>query len=207
MRAIFFVMLPASIGFMVLSTPIISTLFGGKKFDMYSVRMTSGALFFYSIGLFAYGATKVLQSAFFALKDTLTPTKVAFAALVTNVILNSLLMFPLKIGGIALATSISGINTFLILFVILKKRLGDFDVRAIGESFARILLASACMGVACYFASQGCFLYNKLLNLGFSILSGLLSYVIFCFIFGVSEMRDLWRWIRKRRVRNAKEKV
>jgi putative peptidoglycan lipid II flippase len=199
LRAIFFVMLPTSVGFMVLSNPIISTLFGGRKFDVYCVQLTSGALFFYSIGLFAYGATKILQSAFFALKDTFTPARIAFVALITNVILNSLLMFPLKISGIALATSISGINTFLILFVILKKRLGDFDTKVIWASFARILLASVCMGAVCYFVSQGPLLSNKFLNLGLSILSGLVSYVIFCFAFGVSEMQDLWQWVVKDR--------
>lgn len=196
--AIFFVMLPASVGFMVLSTPIISTLFGGRKFDMYSVQMTSSALFFYSIGLFAYGATKVLQSAFFALKDTVTPTKAAFAALIANGILNALLMYPLKIGGIALSTSLSGIYTFLILFARLKKRLCDFDTRGIAVSFGRTLLASVCMGAVCYFVSRRCFLFNTFLNLGVSIGAGLASYIIFCLIFRVSQMQELWRWMRQK---------
>lgn len=197
LRAVFFVMMPASVAFMVLASPIISTLFGGRKFDSYSVQLTSSALFFYSIGLFAYGATKVLQSAFFALKDTVTPAKVALVALITNVALNAILMFPLKIGGIALATSISGISTFFILFVIMKKRLGDFKVKEIFISFVRILLASVCMGAVCYLVSQKGSGLNKFLNLGFSILSGLLSYIIFCFLLRVREMRELWQWAQK----------
>jgi len=193
LRAVFFVMLPSSAGFMVLACPIIQSLFGGGRFDVYSTAVTARALKFYSIGLFAYGATKILQSGFFALKDTVTPTKVAFLALIINIILNSILMFPLKIGGLALATSISGINSFLILLFTLKKRLGDFKVKEIIVSFTRILLASLCMGAVCYY------ILNKFLNLGLAIISGLLSYIVFCFIFRVSEMQQLWQWILKRK--------
>jgi len=205
LRATFFVMLPASAGFMVLASPIVSTLFGGGRFDLTSVHTTSQALFFYSIGLFAYGATRILQNCFFALKDTVTPTKVAGLALAVNVILNSILMFPLKVAGLALATSISGINTFFILFVILKKKLGDFHTKDVFISFLRILLASVCMGVVCYFVSKSLFLgvntLDKITNLGLSLLSGLISYIIFCFMLRVPEMRQLWHWLSKKLIK------
>lgn len=200
LQAVFLVMIPASVGFMVLAQPIVSTLLGGRKFDLYSVQLTSRALLFYSIGLFAYGATKVLQSGFFALKDTLTPTKVAGAALLMNVILNGLLMFPLKIAGIALATSISGISTCIILFALLRRRLGDFKVKEIFISFLRILIASLCMGAVCFLVAQESSSLNKFLNLGFSILSGLLSYILFCFIFRVSQTQELWKWIMRKKI-------
>lgn len=203
LRATFFVMLPACVGLMVLSKPIIGTLFGGRKFDLYSVNATANALFFYSIGLFAYGGTRIVQSCFFALKDTRTPAKIAGLALLIGIVLNSILMFPLKIAGLALATSISGITTFCILFFILKKRLGDFKSEPIFNSFARILLASIAMGLVTFLLSQKIFLgthtLDKLLNLFFSIFCGIISYVIFCFIFRVSEMQELWKWVRERR--------
>jgi len=194
LRTNFFVMLPASAGFMTLAKPIISTLFQGGKFDLNSTYLTANALLFYSIGLFAYGGTKILQSCFFALKDTMTPTKVAGVALIINVILNSILMFPMKIGGLALATSISGINTFIILFILLRRRLGDFKIKEITISFTRILVASICMGVVCYLVSQNKIILNKYIQLCFSIIAGLVSYIVFCFIFRVKEMQQLWKW-------------
>ncbi len=115
LRSILFIMIPASFGFMVLSKLIIATLFGGGKFNAYSVEITSDALFFYSIGLFAYGATRILQCGFFALKDTVTPTFVSALALGINIFLNGMLMYPMKLKGLALATSISGIVSFFIL--------------------------------------------------------------------------------------------
>ncbi len=192
LRATYFVMLPASFGFMVLSNQIISTIFKGGKFDAYSASMTADVLFFYSIGLFAYGATRILQSCFFALKDTVTPTKIAILALIMNTVLNAILIFPMKLGGIALATSISGIVTFFMLFSILKKKIQPFNVDEIVVSFLRILLASVCMGAVCYLC--------KSLNLFLVIPVGIISYIVFCFIFKVKEMQQLCEWIKVRKL-------
>jgi len=198
LRATFFVLMPSSVALMVLAYPIVSTLFGGGRFDAHSSQITAGALFFYSIGLFAYGTKRILQSCFFALKDTVTPTKIAFLALILNIILNTILMFPLKLAGLALATSISGIITFFILFALLIKRLGDFGVKNILFSSLRILAASLCMGLVCLSVSQNTIYLNKYLHLGLALISGFISYIAFCLIFRVSEMKELWQWVSKR---------
>jgi putative peptidoglycan lipid II flippase len=204
LRATLFVMLPASVGFMVLAHPVIQTIFEGGRFDAYSTTQTANILFFYSIGLFAYGATKILQSCFFALKDTVTPTKVSFLALIVNITLNFILMFPMKLAGLALATSISGINTCLILFFLLRKRLRPFNIKAILSSFVRILVASIFMGAICHLFSQTIFflwsnIFYRLLNLGLLIIIGVISYIFFCFVFRVVELQELWRWLAQRR--------
>ena len=204
LRATFFMLIPASLGFMVLSGPIITTIFQGGRFDAYSAGQTGRALFFYSIGLFAYGSTRVLQSCFFALKDTVTPTKVSFLALILNIIFNSILMFRMKISGLALATSISGIISFLVLFYLLRKRLGPFGIKDIANSFLRILIASVAMAALCSFvyakvsvSSAG--IWVRFMNLGLVIAAGLLSYALFCFILGVREIRQVHQWLLKRR--------
>ena len=197
LRAVFFVLLPASVAFMVLARPMVTTLFGGGRFDAYSANLTASALFFYSLGLFAYGGTKILQSCFFSLKDTVTPTKIAAVSLVLNIIFNVALIFPLKIAGIALATSLSGIITFFILFSLLEKKIGYFGRKEILVSFLRVLLASLGMGLVCFFAGK--INTNKFLNLAASVTAGVVSYIIFCFIFRVGEMRQLWDWVMRKK--------
>ena len=184
LRTVLFVMLPITAIFMVLAGPLVFNLFGGGRFDFNSGLLTANALFFYSIGLSAYGGTKILQSCFFALKDTVTTTKIAGLGLGMNIILNTVLMFPLKIGGLALATSVSGITTFFFLFFILKKRLDGFGEHKILKSFLRILVASFFMAVVC-------FLVNRALNLVWALLFGVLSYIVFCFLFGITEFKEL----------------
>ena len=197
-------MLPASMGFITLAHPIINGLFGGGKFDSYSADVTAKALLFYSFGLTAYGATKILQCCFFALKDTVTPAKVAGLALVITVILDAALMFPMKLAGLALANSLSGINTSLLLFFLLKRKIGSFGARELGVSFLRIFLATLAMGVVCFFVSQHHFFVSgntfwRLLELGIFLIVGVASYVVFCFILRVREMYELKDWLLKRR--------
>lgn len=204
LRATFFVMLPASVGFMVLSGPIVSALFEGGKFDSYSARLTAQALFFYSLGLCAYGGIKILSSCFFALKDTVTPTKVSFVSLIMNVAFNSLLMFPMKLNGLALATSISGIASFFILFSKLNKKLGGLETGRIVASFRRILLAGIGMGMVCYFAGQWkVSLENhaleKAVNLLMLISVAVLSYLALCLLLRVEQLSELHNWWKQRK--------
>jgi len=196
LRIVFSVMLPISALFMVLAGPLVSTLFGGGKFDFNSARLTSNALFFYSIGLTAYGGSKILQSCFFAIKDTVTPAKIAGLALLMNIVFNALLMFPLKIGGLALATSISGIISFLFLFFILSKRLSGFGEHKILNSFLRILAATLCMTAVC-------FLVNRALNFGWALFCSALAYIFFCFIFGVVELMQLVHWLGNKNLKTS----
>jgi putative peptidoglycan lipid II flippase len=192
LRAVFFVMLPASAGFIALARPIIQTLFGGGKFDAYSIEMTSRVLVFYAFGLTFYGATKILQTCFFALKDSLTPAKNSTLSLVLNIGLSLFLIFPLRLPGLALATSISGAITCLVLFLRLRPRLENFSVKPIVLSLLRISAASGFMGLSCIYLI-------KTLNLALTIAVGLAAYIIFCFIFRVSEAHELWSWFRNKR--------
>ncbi|MDD4895058.1 MAG: murein biosynthesis integral membrane protein MurJ [Candidatus Omnitrophica bacterium] len=203
LRATFFIMLPASAGFIVLANPIIQTIFLGGRFDAYSAAQTANALVFYSIGLSAYGATKILQSCFFALKDTRTPANIAFVALIINIVFNVILMFPMKLSGLALATSISGISSFLLSFFILEKKINGFNSKHVLVSFMRILLASIFMGAICYFLCRMSILPQtnvlyRALNLLLLICAGIISYTFFCFIFRVKEIGEFWHWVAKR---------
>ncbi|HRZ13898.1 MAG TPA: murein biosynthesis integral membrane protein MurJ [Candidatus Omnitrophota bacterium] len=199
LRGVFFVMIPASVAFMVLSRPMVSALFGGGRFNAYSAQITSGALFFYSIGLFAYGATKILQCGYFALKDTVTPTKVSAISLVLNCALNAALMFSLKLNGLALATSISGISGFLILLVILRKKLGGLGLRGLIDFCVRVFLASVVMGEVCFIISgyplgSGVPLLARAVNLLLPIAGGMLAYFAMCALLKVNYLQGiLWK--------------
>jgi putative peptidoglycan lipid II flippase len=68
---------------------------------------------------------RFLASAFYALQDTKTPVKSAAVCLVINVLLNIILMFPLKVGGIALASSIASMANTWMLWTQLNKKLNS----------------------------------------------------------------------------------
>ncbi|MDP2912199.1 MAG: murein biosynthesis integral membrane protein MurJ [Candidatus Omnitrophota bacterium] len=194
LRAINFIIVPASIGLMVLAVPITRTLFERGKFDHYSTLITANALIFYSIGLFSYSGIKIFVSCFYSLKDTLTPVKIAGASLFLNIILNLTLMFPLKIGGLALAASLSGIFNFFALFYVLRKKIGYLDDRKILVSFLKVLLASLAMALVTYICA-----FKIGLNLFIVILIAMASYIASAFIFGVGETKEFLSWMLRKK--------
>jgi putative peptidoglycan lipid II flippase len=122
LRAISFVMLPAAIGLIALGEPIIKILFERGEFTAYSTNITYSALLFYSFGLLAFAGIKILTTAYYSMQDTLTPVKISALSLVVNAALSILLMYPLKIGGLALATSASSVLCLFLLLGNLKKK-------------------------------------------------------------------------------------
>jgi putative peptidoglycan lipid II flippase len=193
LRVINFIIVPASIGLIVLAIPITRTLFERGKFDRYSTLITANALVFYSIGLFSYSGIKVLVNCFYSLKDTLTPVKIAGLSLLLNVILNLALMFPLKIGGLALSASIAGIFNFFALFYVLRKKIGCLDGRRILNSFLKVTSAGLVMAFVIYICA-----FKINLNLFIVIFIAIVSYSIATFIFDVKESKEFISWALKR---------
>ena len=112
---------PGAVGLSMLSAPIVTTLFHYGAFDDRDVEMTSLSLVAYSIGLFGFILVKVLAPGFFARQDMKTPVRVAVVALVANVVLNLVLVFPLRHAGLALATSLAAYLNAALLFRALRR--------------------------------------------------------------------------------------
>lgn len=138
--------LPAMVGSMIFAAPIVSLLFGRGEFDSRAVLMSSEALYYYSIGMIALGIREVLARAFYSLQDTKTPMINAAIGMVLNIALNFILVQYLKLGGLALATSIAAIFTTGLMFITLRKKIGPFGMKQISISFLKILFASLIMG-------------------------------------------------------------
>ena len=123
LRNLMLILIPTAIGMAIFSKWIIHIVFQRGAFDMYSTDVTAQVMLYAALGLPFFGASRILVSAFYALHDTKTPVKAATVCLVINVVLNAALMFPMKIGGIALASSIAGAVNCLLLWRGLNKKL------------------------------------------------------------------------------------
>src|SRR6185503_15472245 len=149
-RLILFITFPATVGLILLRREIIEVLFQHGDFDAASTELTAWALPFFALGLSAFSMVKIIVPAFYALQDTRTPVKVAFAAMLLNIGLNFLLIRPLRNGGPALATSISAFFNSISLLVIFHRRHGSFGVRGIVRSMVKFIGSSIALGVVVY---------------------------------------------------------
>ncbi|MBI3601748.1 MAG: polysaccharide biosynthesis C-terminal domain-containing protein, partial [Candidatus Omnitrophica bacterium] len=122
LRNLMRVLIPCATLMVIFSHWIIHLAFERGQFDAYSTKITAQVLFYSALGLPFFGASRILVSAFYALQDTKTPVKTATVCLIINVVLNVILMFPLKIGGIALASTIAGVANCVFLVTALKQK-------------------------------------------------------------------------------------
>ena len=192
---IFFVMFPFSIMLMLLANPIIRILFERGEFNQYSTTITSWALLFYSIGLFSFGGIKILVTAFHALQDTKTPVKIAAVCLVINAVLNIVLMIPLKVGGIALASSIAASIDFIWLFYYLDKRLGGIN-GGFRIFIAKVLLASVFTGVVVNQLWNMTCIPNEIMRLSVVMILGIMLYGVLCFMLRIDQARKIYHWLQ-----------
>lgn len=137
--------LPISAGIMIFSKEIVSLLFLRGAFTAADVERTAQVLFFYSFGLLAFSIKDVMINVFYAIEDTKTPTVNSIIALVLNTIFNLLLLKPMGAGGLALATSLSGMITLVMLTFSLRKKIGQLGLKRLFVSLLKMLVATGGM--------------------------------------------------------------
>lgn len=192
-RWILFITIPATVGLMVLSYPIVQTLWERGEFTASTTQGTQFALLFYSLGLCAFSGMKILTSAFYSLQDTKTPMRIGIYTMILNVVLGALLMIPLKQGGLALATSLSAIANAAVLVFLLKKRLERLGGRKIVSSILKFTFAAGIMGVAVYAMNRWLFAPTDPLLMRLSIVTGEI-FVGAAVYAGISAMMKIEEW-------------
>jgi len=174
-RQILFLVIPASILMFFLRAQLVRVVLGSLgpgKFGWQDTRLTAACLGIFSIGIFASALIPFVCRAFFSFKDTKTPTLIAVSGVSLNIFLSfyltGILKSPGSLGnlivkifdlqnigdvsviGLPLAFSIAVIFQFILLLFFLYEKIGDFRIKEISQSFAKILVASILAGLFIY---------------------------------------------------------
>lgn len=154
LRLLFFITVPAMAGLIALKEPIVSALFLRGRFDYAATINTSDALMFYSLGIWAVVGARIATAAFYSMQDTKTPVKAAAAGMLINIAFSLILMKFMRHNGLAFAHAIASTSNFLLLFYLLRNRLGGIGTKGIALSFSKTVFASAVMGCIGFFMSK-----------------------------------------------------
>ena len=129
LRLVTLMAIPASIGLLMLATPMLSALFGYGEFDAQDIEMSSLSLMALCLGLPAFIYIKILAPGFYARQDTTTPMRIGIIALVANMGFNLLYVLPMlwldipgPHAGLSLATSTSAYLNAIMLYRGLRKQ-------------------------------------------------------------------------------------
>ncbi|HXV48750.1 MAG TPA: murein biosynthesis integral membrane protein MurJ [Candidatus Binatia bacterium] len=144
---VFLLCIPSAVGLAVLAKPIVALIFEHGKFTAFDTVQTANALAAYAVGLAGYGAIKVLSPAFYALDDARTPMLISVGSIVVNYVMNSLLVGPFGHVGLAFSTSTVALVNFLLLALLMRRRLGGLEGRRLGATVLRICAATIPMAM------------------------------------------------------------
>ncbi len=165
LRSTLFISIPASIGLIVLSLPIVQVLYEHGPFTFEAALITSIPLMGYAIGLPGWAAGEILTRSFYALRDSKTPVVVSLWQFIVKIALSLVLLDPIiwiaqmrlgpthlasgwGLGALALSTSVAVLLEAAVLLWLLHQRIGGLRLRLMIPFVCRILLASCAMLVA-----------------------------------------------------------
>ncbi len=161
LRSILFLSIPSCIGLIILAFPIIQVLLEHGSFTQPKALFTAIPLIFFAPGLPALAAVEILTRAFYALRDSKTPVVISVTQFILKIALAIVLIdfavFGVQWGMAALAfsTAIASTLEAIVLFIILHRRIGGFDLRALAGFLGRVLVAALGMGVVLFVVREG----------------------------------------------------
>jgi putative peptidoglycan lipid II flippase len=154
-RALWF-LVPSAVAYVVLGDVIVGALYQTGAFGDAQTLVTWGVLAAYAVGLPASASARVLSSAFYALRDTRTPARLAYLRVGLAVAAGLLFMFPadrvgfstLRLGaaGLALGSTVGAWAEYVLLRRALRQAIGPHAPR--GRFLTEVTLAAAVAGLA-----------------------------------------------------------
>jgi putative peptidoglycan lipid II flippase len=145
LRLVLWLAVPAAVLLALLHVPLIRLLFQGGKFDDESLRVTARALLFYTPGVIGLAGAEIVIRTFYAMEDTRTPVTAGVATIVLNAFVAwaTITFVSRDIGLIALSYSLTNVLEFVLLAVLLKRRLGRSRATIVLGATRRFFMALA----------------------------------------------------------------
>ncbi len=156
LERIHFLLIPSTLAFVLLGDLFIGGIYQRGSFLASDTPVVHAVLAAYALGLLASSGSRVLSTAFYALRDTRTPARMAYLRVAVSLAIGVSLMFPLdrfgsgglRFGavGLALGASVAAWLEYAILRRRLTRALGAHGPRSTVRS--RLLMAGSVAAVA-----------------------------------------------------------
>lgn len=197
MDLLFFLTIPLAVFIFVAADDLIRFCFMRGAFGENESFHAALALKYYAWGIPAFAAMKLSLAAFYSRKETKTPMFAAIACILLNILLNFILMHPLKQGGIALATVVSSYINNLILLYLFSRNTSNDLLSGTAKTFGKFLLLSLPGFLGVYLIAP----LISTLPLFFvlcikSILYGTV-FLIFALLFRIREVKEIFKKFKK----------
>jgi putative peptidoglycan lipid II flippase len=197
LRGLLYLAIPASLGLMLLRTPLIAVIYQHGIFDSHSTQLVAWALLFYAAGLVGHSVVEVVSRAFYALHDTKTPVFVGIIMMSLNIGLSLLFssLFArwgwMPHGGLALANSLATFLEMGVLLFFMRRKLSGLEGSKVLDGVVKALAAGGMMSLALWgWLELTALLSIWMVALG-GVAIGVLVYVVGLFILRVPEIKTV----------------
>lgn len=221
LRGITVIMLPVQFFFIVFGLPLIRLLFERGAFTYHDSLLTAGPLVSYSLGLLAFGMLNLINRAFYARRDSLTPFAVAAATIVINYFADAAFISWMPAihralnlsdqygwifsphSGIALSTSLVAMLQTAALLYLYRRRFGAFRLGRLVQVGLFSLVSTLIALVPAYYLFR--LIYGVLTgtaglfaSLTAAFIAGAGVYALLMAAFKIEEVREFGRIIQQR---------
>ena len=146
-RLILVINVPAAAGLALLSEPIIRVLFQHGRFLAADTAAMVPLLMLFAVGMPFFSMVNLTVRAFYSVKDTTTPVRVALVDFVVNLTLSLSLMRWLGAAGLVLASTTAIIVQTLLLNRALARKLPEMRFAPLWPAVGKVLGATLAMGL------------------------------------------------------------
>jgi putative peptidoglycan lipid II flippase len=164
-RVMAFIFLPISVGLMFMARPVITIMFEHGDLTSEGAALSALALLCYAPGLLFFALEGSINKWYFALQDTKTPNYWGAAMACLNILMGYVGVMVLwrhghisdawALAAVALAVTLSKSLKVVILYGLIRRRIGAIDRGKALRFAGRLGLSTLLMGVVIYFIGQG----------------------------------------------------
>ena len=193
-------MIPISVGFVLLSENLIDLVYGYGKFSAADVK--SGAVIFslYALGVLGNGFKEIVDRAYYARKITKPSAYNGVLIMAVNIVLSAVLVKFYGFNGIAVAYSIASLCGGFTIFAVFARRFRDFKTKPVFINILKCILSALLMGCVVWgintFEVSG--KLTLLIKTGMAIVGGMISYAVFLLVFKCEDLMDVIKSLTKR---------
>lgn len=197
LKLVTLVILPVMAMFIVLSKPVIAVLYQHGGFTLEDTIRTGGALSCYSLGMIGMAYNEILSKTYFSMQNSKKPMINAILSMLVNIIVAYLLSPVMGISGLAVATACGSTVNAILNFAGIKKHYKSFLSKNDVRNILKPLFAASVMAIVMFVIYR--FMINSitlnsvtgLITGGICAISGLIVYLLICYIFKVDIIVNL----------------
>jgi putative peptidoglycan lipid II flippase len=154
-RLILIINIPAAAGLALLSGPIIRLVFRHGRVTDFDAHRMGLLLVVMAVALPFFSVVNLMIRAFYAVKDTKTPVRVALVDFCVNIVISLVLIRFLGLIGIVIASTTAIIVQAVLLERALARRFPQMRLRPLLPSVLKVFAAAAVMVAVVWLGRQG----------------------------------------------------